>query len=124
MGNNENDQIFIIYNDENINQNNNFINIIKKKYSNIQFIKLNYQTKGASETIYIGLQDIIKITNLQKTVLLDCDTFYTQDVLSLYRNIEHNAVFYVNNTDNNTIFSYITFNNNGNIIDKIVEIVP
>ena len=39
----------------------------------------------------------------------------------MYRDIEYNAVFYVNNTDPNPIFSYISFNNNDTFIDKIVE---
>jgi HAD superfamily hydrolase (TIGR01509 family) len=122
----KNDNIYIIYNNKNINNNNNFINIVNNKYPYIKFIKLEYQTKGAAETIYIGLQEIIKNTHLQKTLILDCDTFYTQDVLSMYRNIEHNAVFYVNNLDINPIFSYILFNSNSDnndykFINKIVE---
>jgi len=111
----KNDIIYIIHNDDDL------INVVNNKYPYIKFIKLKYQTKGAAETIYIGLQEIIKNTHLQKTVILDCDTFYTQDVLSMYRDIEYNAVFYVNNIDPNPIFSYISFNNNDTFIDKIVE---
>jgi len=110
----KNDIIYIIHNDDDL------VNVVNNKYPYVKFIKLKYQTKGAAETIYIGLQEIIKNTHLQKTVILDCDTFYTQDVLSMYRDIEYNAVFYVNNTDPNPIFSYISFNNNDTFIAKIV----
>ena len=88
-----NDIIFIIYNKE--LEHFDFENIIKSKYysninSNINFIKLDSDTKGASETINIGIKHIlnnIEINNINnKTILIDGDTFYTQDILSKYRN--------------------------------------
>ena len=110
---NENDNIFIIY--YNLEQ----TNFIQKKYPLINFIKINYQTKGASETIMLGLEKIINMTNNKKCVLLDCDTFYTEDVLNLYRNINDNAVFYTLNYDNNPIYSYIKLNKNQQVISII-----
>lgn len=88
-----------------------FENIIKEKYPRVHFIELNEQTKGAAETIFKGIPHILSISPNKKTMILDCDTFYTQDVISMYRNIntDHNAVFYVNNTNKNPIFSYIDF---------------
>ena len=111
------DKIFIIYyNLENFN----FENIINNKYPFINFIKLDKQTKGASETIKIGLEHIIKISNNKKCLLLDCDTFYTQDIIGLYRNLDSNAVFYTYNDNSNPLFSYINLDNNNNI-SKIIE---
>ena len=94
-----------------------FESIIKSKYPNVYFVELNQQTSGASETIYIGLQQIINITNNKKTILLDCDTFYTQDVTSIFRSIDKNAVFYNKNIDKNPLFSYIKLDDNNNIIE-------
>lgn len=111
------DKIFIIY--YNVNSDI-FENMIKSKYPNIYFIELKEQTKGAAETIYNGLQHIMHITNHKKTMLLDCDTFYTEDVISLYRNIDENAVFYVKNNDTKPIFSYINLGTD-NIINQIAE---
>jgi len=111
-----NDKIFIIY--YNLTKYD-FEYIILKKYPFINFIKLHKQTNGASETIMIGLEQIIKITNNKKCLILDCDTFYTQDVLSMYRNINSNAVFYTVNNEVNPIYSYIKLNDE----NKIVEII-
>jgi beta-phosphoglucomutase-like phosphatase (HAD superfamily)/LysM repeat protein len=111
------DKVFIIYYnlDGSI-----FESTIKLKYSNVYFIELNKQTSGAAETIYIGLQQIIKITNNKKTLLMDCDTFYTEDVTSMFRDLNKNAVFFNKNTEKTPIFSYITMDNT-NTITKIAE---
>ena len=111
----EQDNIFIIY--YNLN---NFEEIILNKYPNTKFIKLNKQTRGAAETIMIGLEKIIELTNIKKCILLDCDTFYTQDILDLYRNINDNAVFYTKNFESKPIYSYIKLDEN-NIITDIIE---
>ena len=127
-----NDKIFIIYNKE--LEQYNFEDIIKtrsksKSISNIFFIKLDTDTKGASETINIGIKHILNnntyninnINNINnKTILIDGDTFYTQDILSKYRTTLQNAVFYTKNIDPTPLFSYIKLddiNNTNNIID-------
>lgn len=107
---NETDKIFIIYNstlDEY-----NFENIIFKKYPDIKLIKLYKQTSGASETILEGIRQIKKVSNYKKCFILDCDTFYTEDVLNMYRNMDNNAIFYIENTEKNPIYSYIKINDN------------
>ena len=111
------DKIFIIYYnlDDKI-----FKDVLLEKYPFIHFIKINFQTKGASETIYEGLKQIKYLTSNKKTMLFDCDTFYTEDVISMYRVVEENAVFYTINEEENPIYSYIQFDNN-NIIKNIAE---
>jgi dTDP-glucose pyrophosphorylase len=113
---NNNDKIFIIYNKD--LDNFNFSNIIKNKYPNIFLIKLENDTKGASETIYIGLNEIINnyLYNT-KTILIDGDTFYTENIINKFRNIDNNAVFFIKNYDVNPIFSYIKLDNENNIIE-------
>jgi HAD superfamily hydrolase (TIGR01509 family) len=113
------DKIFIIYYnlDDSI-----FKNIILEKYQFIHFIKINFQTKGASETIYEGLKQIKYLTSNKKTMLFDCDTFYTEDVISMYRGVEENAVFYTINEEEKPIYSYINIHESGkitNIAEKI-----
>lgn len=124
-----NDKIFIIYNKE--LEQYDFEDIIKSRLtsklnSNIHFIKLDADTKGASETINIGIKYIlnnynININNINnKTILIDGDTFYTEDILTKYRITPQNAVFYTKNTDPKPVFSYIKLddtNNTNNIID-------
>lgn len=110
------DKVYIIYNQElDIYH---FSEIIKEKYPFIELIKLNYDTKGASETIYIGTNYIIN--NLKyhnKTILIDGDTFYEENILKKFRKTNTNAVFYIKNYDLNPVFSYIKLDNNNMIID-------
>lgn len=112
----ENDKIFIIYNKD--LDDHNFSDIIKNKYQQINLIKLSYNTKGAAETVFIGTQNIIQNYKYnEKTILIDGDTFYLDNILEKYRNTEENAVFYTKNYDTNPVFSYITLDNNSNIIE-------
>ena len=119
----EEDNIFIIYNkylDEY-----DFHNIIKTKYSNIHLIKLENDTKGATETVYIGLTEIIQNKNNinininihKKCMLIDGDTFYNESIIDKFRVINENAVFYTKNYDQNPVFSYLELNELNNIIN-------
>jgi dTDP-glucose pyrophosphorylase len=115
----ENDKIFIIYNIE--LDNDNFSDIITTKYPEIKLIKLMNDTKGAAETVYIGLSEIIKnYSYAKKTLLIDGDTFYTSNIVDKFRVIDNNAVFYTINTNPNPIFSYIVMNE-FDIINDIKE---
>lgn len=110
----DDDKIYIIY--YNLDDYN-FSNIIKTKYPFANLIKINKQTKGAAETILIGLETIQHNSRNKKCVLLDCDTFYTNDILSYYRNETSNMVFYTNNIDINPIYSYIKINDENIVVD-------
>jgi dTDP-glucose pyrophosphorylase len=113
------DNIFIIYNK--YLDKYNFSNIIKIKYPNIHLIKLENDTKGATETIYIGLSEIIKnsidINIHKKCMLIDGDTFYTESIIDKFRDINENAVFYTKNYCENPVFSYLELNELNNIIN-------
>lgn len=108
------DNIYIIY--YNIEKSD--IENILFKYRNVTLIQLNYQTKGSVETVLFGLKQIIKKTNYKKTIVLDCDTVYTEDILSIYKNTHDlNAVFYTKNYDIKPLFSYIIYDLDYNIIE-------
>ena len=52
-------------------------------------------------------------------LLLDCDTFYNDDIISKYKDQSNkNTIFYFNSTDPKPIFSYINLES-----DKVTEIV-
>ena len=88
-------------------------------YPEIKLIKLMRDTKGAAETVYIGLSEIIKnYSYAKKTLLIDGDTFYTSNIIDKFRIIDNNVVFYTINTNINPIFSYIVMNE----FDIITEI--
>ena len=63
----EQDNIFIIYYNVDSQL---FENTIRQKYPKIYFIELTEQTRGASETIYKSIPEIIKISQNKKTKLL------------------------------------------------------
>ena len=113
---NKDDNIFIIYSQELTEYN--FEEIILSKYPNVNLIGLNKQTKGAAETLFIGIKEIIhKHKYHKKCLIIDGDTFYTENIVDIYRNIKCNAVFYLKNYDDKPIFSYIKLNETNEIID-------
>lgn len=58
-----------------------FIEYLLNQFNNInfEFIPIDYQTRGAAETLYIGLNKIEKIRKNEQIVVLDNDNIY-QDV--------------------------------------------
>lgn len=101
-------KIFIIYHiDLDIH---NFTHIIHSKYPQINLISIHYYTSGATETIYYGLNKIIELTTHKTCILLDCDTFYTQNILEIVNSQpenQRNMVFYTVKTHEIPIYSYI-----------------
>jgi len=135
--------IYIIYNKELDEYN--FSEIMKLKYPMIYLIKLDNDTRGAAETVYIGINEILnqnknknKNNIYKKTLLIDGDTFYTRNIIDIfykdseyYDNIDNNnidnnnideygTIFYTKNNNPNPIFSYISFNTN-NKVTQIIE---
>jgi HAD superfamily hydrolase (TIGR01509 family) len=102
----ENDEIYIIYNS--ILDNHHFCNFIQSKYPDIHFIRLNHNTSGASETLLIGTDYILKKQSYnKKTLVIDCDTYYTEDIVTKFRESENNAVFFTKKIGEPEIYSYI-----------------
>ena len=112
-----NDKIYIIYNP--ILENDNFTQAIKNKYPLIEFIPLTRDTSGAAETLYLGLKGMNNgINNSNKNIVLDCDTFYQEDIIDIYRNsLYNNAVFYSVKENEKPIYSYIQIDENRRITD-------
>jgi HAD superfamily hydrolase (TIGR01549 family) len=104
---NNDDRVYIIYNT--LLEKDNFTQIVKNKYPYINFIPLFKDTSGAAETLYLGLKGINNgLNNSNKNIVLDCDTFYHEDIINIYRNSVHNnAVFYSVKKNENPIYSYI-----------------
>jgi HAD superfamily hydrolase (TIGR01509 family) len=113
------DCLYIVYNYG--LDNHGFSNIIKAKYPFIQLIKIN-DTKGAVETLFLGIEHIIKTGNInKKSLILDCDTFYTEDIVSIFKSSDTNMVFYTKNYDKNPIYSYIELTDKCSQITNIKE---
>lgn len=118
---NEEDTIYIVYNNQ--LKEFNFENLVKFYFpkKNIKFISLDHVTKGASETILYGLNEM-PVKELEKEFLiLDCDTFYEEDILDQYRKSDNkNMIFYFEDKQTNPIFSYIKLDSN-NWVTEIKE---
>ena len=113
----KNDKIYIIYNT--ILERDKFTQVIKNKYPLIEFISLPRDTKGAAETLYLGLKGMNNgINNSNKNIVLDCDTVYQEDIIDIYRNSVHNnAVFYSVKENEKPIYSYIQMDEYSRITD-------
>jgi HAD superfamily hydrolase (TIGR01509 family) len=115
----ENDFVFIIYHKK--LDAHDFSASIQKKYPRVQFICIDHDTSGASETLYIGITHILKHMKYHnKCLVLDCDTFYTENIVDIFRHSLHNTVFFTKNKDPDPIYSYIEMIND-NVIVNISE---
>ena len=99
----------------------NFESLIQNRYPvlNFIFIKLENETRGASDTILYGLEYLEKnnITD-QPIISLDGDNFYLTDILSLWDGTD--TVFsFIDNSDS-AIYSYLELKDNNiiNIAEK------
>jgi HAD superfamily hydrolase (TIGR01509 family) len=116
----EGDDVYIIYNK--VLDDENFCQIINSNYPKINLIKINEQTKGASETIYLGLKNGNIKQGRNKNIIVDCDTFYQDDILEIYRKSNHsNVVFFSKNINEKPIYSYISIDPETHRIIEIKE---
>lgn len=112
------DTVYIVY--HNHLKEFNFETLIKFYFPkiNIKFVSLDYLTKGAAETVLRGLETFTESELNDSVLLLDCDTFYTDDIIGKYKSQSNkNTIFYFNSTDPKPIFSYINLEN-----DKVTKI--
>lgn len=114
----EEDKIHIIYNPE-LN-NFRFESFLRKEFPkiNFNFICLSGLTKGAAETILFGLERISDKILSEDFLIMDCDTFYDDNILEKYRKCKNkNSIFYFIDEENDPIFSYITIDESGKVYD-------
>jgi hypothetical protein len=83
------------------------------------FIEIKYQTRGAAETLYIGLKNID--TN-EQILVLDNDNIY--DGLEFNKLPTGNFIIYNKNSTGLTHYSFIKLNENENNIVEITERKP
>lgn len=86
---------------------------------NVRLVRLNYLTKGATETLFIVAQSMPVSHRRRKTVSLDCDTIYHHDILTDIRNLPSGVggCFYFEDTGSEPIFSYVVHDENNMITD-------
>jgi capsule biosynthesis phosphatase len=100
----------------------NFETLIKFYFPklNIAFTCLESPTKGAAETVLVGLKDFSEEELNQPILIADCDTFYEENVIEKYlSSINKNCIFYFEDTQSLPLFSYIKVDNN--LVTQIEE---
>lgn len=92
-------------------------------YPRLQLVELPGATRGAAETVLIGLQGLPKALRDQPVMLVDGDCFYEEDIVATYRAIapSSNGVFYFVDTQPKPIYSYIVFEPSTRRIAQVKE---
>ena len=112
------DTIFIAYNAE--LDKFNFEQLIAFYFPkiNFQFVPLKQFTRGATQTVHECLQTMTDTQLAQGVLVVDCDTFYEDDVIGLYKSgQQRNVIYYSYNTEPSPIYSYIEIDSQGEVQD-------
>lgn len=82
---------------------------LKSAYPALTLVELGGPTRGAAETVLIGLKGLPRKLLERPVMLVDGDCFYDEDILSMYRAVclDANAVFYFKDTQV-ILISYIS----------------
>ena len=109
------DHIYIFYNNK--LDAHEFSYKIREKYPEVRLTCVP-DTKGAAETLSIGLRHVMKQKDHHKKCLVvDCDTFYTEDIVSMFREKTDNTTFYTLNYETKPIYSYIETDKDESVVD-------
>lgn len=91
--------------------------VVLRKYPRAIFVHLAGPTRGAAETVLIGLENIESDVRSHPVMLMDGDTFYTDgaDVMSMYREVckTHGASFVFEDTQPQPLYSYCKLDDSG-----------
>jgi capsule biosynthesis phosphatase len=93
-----------------------FEDYLTKNYPkiNFKFYCLENNTRGAAETINIGINHLNETKDIP-VLCLDSDNFYLCDIISQWNG--KNCIFSFEDFNNNPIYSYVKTNNNNEVID-------
>ncbi|EOD17184.1 hypothetical protein EMIHUDRAFT_244338 [Emiliania huxleyi CCMP1516] len=80
-------------------------------HPNVSLVQLPGPTRGAAETVLLGLRGISRALRSRPVMLVDGDTFYDEDIVGKYRDIcaTSNGVFYFVDTQPQPLYSYVVF---------------
>ena len=76
----------------------------------IRVVPFKLQTRGATETLFVGLQQMTPAELSRRTICLDCDNLYFSDVLGEFRSLPRNlgACFYFTDEGTAALYSYLS----------------
>lgn len=113
------DTLVIIFNPSYMSIGNFMQEVVGVRYPDCKFVELPGPTRGAAETVLIGLRALDETARKRPTLLADGDTFYTADIVSRFREVAstRNAVFCFHDTQPKPIYSYITLDEADDILE-------
>lgn len=112
----EDDTLSILYHEQ-LDQHD-FSGFIQQHYPWVRLVPIPFQTRGAVETIDYGLRHQQDYGDKRKCLLLDCDAFYTEDVVAIARRHENGVfVFREEDVSQPAKFSYVSVDGTGNVLD-------
>ena len=90
-------------------------------YPHLRLVPLSGPTRGAAETVMLGLRGVPRDVRNRPVMLVDGDTFYGEDIVSKYRKASAtaNGVFYFVDTQPKPMYSYITFDPSSRRITQV-----
>ena len=93
----------------------NFSDLVRREFPNLQirFVSLVSDTRGAAETVLLGLGVLDEATRSLPTLVADGDSLFLDSVLEQMREQRANCIFFFEDRGNDPIYSYITMNEDG-----------
>jgi hypothetical protein len=84
--------------------------LVSRHYPNCKLVELRGPTRGAAETVMVGLQQLPLLERARPCMLCDGDCFFTVDIVQKYRTISstHNGTFCFIDTQPEPLYSYVT----------------
>jgi len=98
--------------------------LVLDKYPKLRRVELPGPTRGAAETVLLGLRGMPERERKRPVMLVDGDAFYTADIVGQYREaakLRQNAVYYFDSLDPKPMYSYVTVDPSTGLINDVKE---
>jgi NDP-sugar pyrophosphorylase family protein len=98
--------------------------VVQSKYPKCTLVELAGPTRGAAETVLLGLKGLPSSRRSRPCMLCDGDCFYVTDIVGMYRPVSEssNATFCFHDSQPKPIYSYVTLiDGSENMVDDIKE---
>jgi capsule biosynthesis phosphatase len=85
---------------------------------NFNFILIDYFTRGASESAYIGIKNVYNKINDNNIIIIDNDTIYPDETYEYLNKVYNNNFIFTNfNIEKDELYSYVDINSDNHIIN-------
>lgn len=96
----------------------NFKDIITNEFNyKFKFIPINFETRGAAETVLFALDNMSDNELNELTIVVDSDNVYNDDIINSIKNINDSVIFYFEDKNDKPLFSYVKLDANKLVTD-------